>query len=223
MSSRLGNYRNLIHCGTALVMSLAIVPAASAATRTAAPRDTPEWGSDVVRVSSDQAGTVNAGSSGGGIDSCTSDDDSSIRAKSARLLDGGPPSVDYCVDLGPTDDSSGPYRVFFHLATSDDDESAAMRPRLARPRARQVHLKDGVAYLSFNIHTAVEMAVDTTGGDAFLGAIYDDTDTLVASDSDAADRLSTTLASGSYTLVITGTGLTGDFKGQVGVGTCDSN
>ena len=62
------------------------------------------------------------------------------------------------------------------------------------------------------------------GGDAFLGAIYDDTDTLVASDSDAADRLSTTLASGTlHALVITGTGLTGDYKGQVGVGTCDSN
>jgi hypothetical protein len=221
MYLELGNHRNLIHAGAGVVLSLALATAASAATH-ATPRDTPVWGGDVVRVASSQPGSLNVGPSGGGMQSSCGSDDESALARSARQKD-GPPSVDYCVDLGPTDDSSGPYRVFFHLDTSgDDDESAMARVPHATGRRQPVR-KESVASLSFEIDTTVEMAVDTIGGAAFLGAIYDDTDTLVASDSDGDDRLSVTLASGHYTLVLTGDGLTGHYIGQTGVGTCDSN
>jgi hypothetical protein len=216
MLQQLGNHRNLIYSGAAVVLSLAMATAASA-TAHITPRDTPVWGSDVVRVTASQPGTLDVGPSGGGMESSGSDEMAGTRA--ARRRD--TPSVDYCVDLGPTDDSSGPYRVFFHLDTGDDDLMATGAPP-AKVHRRQPRHKDGVANLSFEIDTAVEMAVDTTGGDAFLGAIYDDTDTLVASDADSDDRLSITLASGTYTLVITGDGLSGSYVGQAGVGTCTS-
>jgi hypothetical protein len=222
MRFQLGNYRNLISVSTAIVLSLAVTTAASAATRSA-PRDTPEWGTDVVRVTASQPGTLDVGPSGGGMEASGGSGDLASAARAARPRD-TPLSVDYCVDLGPTDDSSGPYRVFFHLDTGGgDDDSSAKGVRRSKLHHRQpVHTTD-VANLSFEIDTAVEMAVDTTGGDAFLGAIYDNTDTLVASDTDADDRLSVTLAAGTYTLVITGDGLSGDYVGQAGVGTCTSN
>jgi hypothetical protein len=221
MHSQLGNHRNLIHRGAAVaVLSLAVATAAAAAPRQAAPRDTPEWGSDVVRVTASQPGTLDVGPSGGGMESTSGSGDLSS-ARTARPRD-TPLSVDYCVDLAPTDDSSGPYRVFFHLDTGDGDDDASAKgvPHAKVHRRQPIHT-NGVATLSFEIDTAVEMAVDTTGGDSFLGALYDDTDTLVASDSDADDRLAVTLAAGTYTLVITADGLTGDFVGQAGVGTCD--
>lgn len=224
MYSRLDNRGAWILAGAALFASLAFSPPAHAIGNRVTPQDTPTWGNDVVRVTSDQAATLDVGPSGGGMESSSGSGTGTSSTGGARrggstILD-DTPSVDYCVDLAPTDDSSGPYRVFFHLDTGSGDGSSAM-PRRVRSHRRPPALpSDGVANLSFEIDTAVEMAVDTTGGDAFLGAIYDDTDTLVASDTDAADRLSVTLASGSYTLVITGTGLTGNYVGQAQVGTC---
>lgn len=184
---------------------------ASAAPHRAVPDDTPVYGRDKIHLSSALSSTMSVGPSGGTLSSSSSGSDL---------------SVDYCVELDLTDDSSGPYRLTFHVdgAGGDSPSSAPRHPITAawRRATRHGHLPlDGGVTLTFELDTAADAWMTTTGDTDLLGAIYDDSSTLVAAD-DGSGRIAVTLPAGTYTFLIQGSdALTGDFTASADLGTCD--
>ncbi len=232
MRLRLVHHQKVSFAIAAAVLAASLTTAATAATRRpVAPADTQEWGNDIIRVSSADPGTAAVGPSGASIASTSGggDDMSAVhrRTPGARTAD-TTPTADYCLELDLSDDSSGPYVVQLYLDTSDDESTAAVRRR-ARSAKRLATLhhtspQDDTLSLTFNLDTTAAGTVLTTGDIGLIGAIYDGDDTLVASDDDSGDRISASLASGSYTLVIQGGDqLAGDYVVTASQGTCSDD
>lgn len=214
--------------GAFVILSLSFSFAAGAETHHLQSRDTQEWGSDVVRIRAAQPGTLAVGPGGAGVEVAQD-----TETEEAKYVPGMHPvagkdeelsAVDYCFELAPTLTMDGPYRIKFHFLGGTFPS-----PAKARPAAHPHHPSGGphpllqadtTASLTFDIQTLVATNA-SSGGDASLsGAVYDDEDSLVASDGE--ERLSTSLAAGDYTLVIEGGDqLTGTYQVTADQGTCE--
>ncbi len=211
------------------LLTASLTAAAHAAVRPPVkPADTEEWGNGIIRVTSTDPGTVAVGPSGAMMANTPGGGGSDTSSLSRRLSRMRPadtaPTADYCVELDLTDDSSGPYRVQLYLDSgSGDSMSAVRRPHGARHLVarRNASTQDTTLSLTFDLDTTADGTVSTTGDVGLVGAIYDASDDLVASDDDSGDRISASLASGSYTLVIQGGDqLADDYVVTADQGTC---
>jgi hypothetical protein len=209
--------RNLSMTITAVALAAGFsAPAlASPASRQASPNDTQEWGNDKVRVAVSAPSSLSVGPSGGTLQSSSTTDDTS--------------TVDYCVEIDLVDASSGPYRLRFHVegASGDSSSSApgrtAKASRRAKGQRRQPRPTD--VTLSFDLSTAADAYVTTTGDSGLLGAIYDADDNLIASDDSGGGRITAaSLAAGDYSLVLDGSDdLTGNFTVTADQASCSDD
>jgi hypothetical protein len=192
------------------------------------PNATQEWGNDVVHVTSADPDTVTIGPSGASLATSSGggDDDASVRRAARTRPRDEEVTVQYCVEIDLDDNSSGPYRVSFHFDDGGDDNESAIRGS-KRAHAQRVHVRHGLTpkddsiNVTFDLGTTADATAVTTGDTCIVGAIYDDTDTLVASDDGLGDHISTALAAGEYTLVLTGGDLlAGDYMVMADQGTC---
>lgn len=211
---------------TAVALAAGITAPASAASRPVVPNDTQEWGNDKVRVAATQPATMSVGPSGGSMESSDGSGTSSSslrRGAGAAPADGTTLSVDYCVEIDLADASSGPYRLRFHVDGSGGDSSSSAPGRTAAAAHRRVGRGNrpltGELTLTFNLSTAADAWVTTTGNSGLAGAIYDADSDLVAGDDDSG-RIAVSLAAGDYSLLLTGTDLTGTFTALADQGTC---
>jgi hypothetical protein len=200
---------------------------AAAAAQPVIPNDTQEWGNDKIRVAATQPATLSVSPSGGSMQSSSGSgaSGSSLRGGAGSVpADGTQLSVDYCVELALTDGSSGPYRLRFHVdgAGGTSTSLAPGRPAAAsyRPVAGRHLPFSGNVTLTFDLATAADAWVTTTGNAGLSGAIYDATAQLVAGDG-SGGRIAASLPTGDYSLVLQGTSqLTGTFTATADQGTC---
>ena len=208
------------------VFSLGFAHYAGAVTRPVVPDTTTEWGNEVVRVTDDGGGSMTVGSAGASMDAGSSGSEAAARRRAAGLKPADTaPTVDYCIDLTLTNHSSGPYRVRFHFDADGGDtmaaklRSAASRSALGRRRVSP--LDSGAISVSFTLDTSADGAATTAGDSGLVGTLYDNTDTLVAADDGLGGHISTSLAAGTYTLVIEGgDSFVGTYSAMADQGTC---
>ncbi|HLX06737.1 MAG TPA: hypothetical protein VKY89_02625, partial [Thermoanaerobaculia bacterium] len=121
------------------------------------------------------------------------------------------------------------YRLRFHVegASGDSSSSApgrtAKASRRAKGQRRQPRPTD--VTLSFDLSTAADAYVTTTGDSGLLGAIYDADDNLIASDDSGGGRITAaSLAAGDYSLVLDGSDdLTGNFTVTADQASCSDD
>ncbi len=226
LESMLARGLSITTLSVALAAGFTVPAPAAAAGRPVVPNDTDQWGNDKIRVAATAPATLSVGASGATMQS-TSDSGSgtsSLHGGAGALpADGTAPSVDYCVELDLADASSGPYRLRFHVDGAGGDSTSSAPGRLsAASRSavrRRLPLTGGVT-LTFNLSTAADTWVTTTGDAALLGAIYDGNANLVAGD-DSGGRIAASLPAGDYSLLLQGTDqLTGTFTAMADQGTC---
>jgi hypothetical protein len=175
-------------------LTLPVPATAAVAAAPVVPNDTQEWGNDKIRASATVPATSSVGPSGSTIQS-----PSSSAPASGTVL-----SVDYCVQLTLVDGSSGPYRLRFHVDGLGGTSSSS-----------------GNVTLSFNLATAADTQVTTTGNAALSGSIFDANAHLVAGDT-TAGRIAASLPAGTYSLLLLGPSqLTGAFTVMHDQGTCN--
>jgi hypothetical protein len=214
----------------AAVLAAAFATAAAAAThpRPVTPNDTQEWGNEIVRVTADDPGSLSVGPSGASLQTGSDggSDTSSLHGAPGAAPADINTTADYCLEFDLADSSSGPYRVSFFFDTSGgDSESAVRRSHVVKRKSALRRAKpqdDTTLTLTFELDTNADGTVITTGDSDLLGAIYDADDDLVGADDDSGDRISATLATGSYTLVLSGGDeLGGAYVVTAGLGSCD--
>jgi hypothetical protein len=203
---------------------------ASPASRNVAPNDTQEWGNDKVRVAVSGPATLSVGPSGGSVQSSSG---AGASGSSLQGSNGSAPaadtqlSVDYCVELDLTDGSSGPYRLRFHVdgaggttsSSAPGHTTAASRRSTARVRLPMA----ATVTLTFNLATAADAWVTTTGDLGLIGAIYDANGQLVAGDGSSGRIAAAALAAGDYSLLLQGGNLlTGGFTVMADQASCSN-
>jgi hypothetical protein len=214
----------------AAVLAVCLTGAAGAVTQPVTPATTQEWSIDIVRITASDPGTVSVGPSGAAMENGSGGSGSGTSSASRRRPGAKPAdtssAADYCLELDLADNSSGPYRVRFFFAdgSGGDSSSAIQRGRGVRRGSlrHRAAPQDDTLSLTFQLDTSADGTVSTGGDTGLIGAIYDASDDLVASDDDSGDRIAATLASGSYTLVLSGGDLlAGDYFVVADQATCD--
>jgi hypothetical protein len=175
--------------------------------------DTQEWGHDVIRVESAQPAQLSVGPSGATMQSSsgatiqTSSGSSDRRARAhtrggRRVIDDTPVSANYCVELAPSDASSGPYRLNFTFTSGDGTGASSVS-------------------VAFDLATNVDTWATTAGDASLAGALYDANGVLVAGDDGSGGRVSTSLPAGQYSLVLGGgAALAGTYVVTADQGSC---
>jgi hypothetical protein len=198
----------------AVVVAILSHAAAAASGLPVRPSDTQEWGNEVVHLAAESPGTIAVGPGGATLQGGGSGSGFGTSSVPGRFGSATPAdtatTADYCFEIDLTDGSSGPYRLRFYLSSSGGSTSSAA-PHGERGRAshrrRGMRPQDDSASLAFDLATSADASALTTGDLGLIGTLYNSNDDLVASDDSSGDRISTSLPSGDYTLVLSGSDL----------------